>query len=275
MPDFIIKKDISCDGLYTNKETGFSTGYYTVKEIENMYPNGRIRVVGQLKYGDKEVGEIEADGIGEPVYKAVSSKRYKTIGYIELENDDFIAVKKDNLLMLLLWLLLGLLILAGIIFGIVYGVKRANADVPPTTTTPNLLDENAQQGIGQLELPSKLDTSDKRVTVTGITAIKFKAGQTKQNTVFMNSEKNKDICFMRFFLYLDNNGNGKIDDSDELLYESNLVQPGYAISNIDIKRPLESGEYKAIVRTQPYSYDQQRVELNRMDTATVITVTQS
>ena len=91
----------------------------------------------------------------------------------------------------------------------------------------------------------------------------------------MNPEQNKDVCFMKFFVYLDDNENGKIDEKDELLYESNLVQPGYAISKYDIKRPLNEGKYKAVVRTQPYAYDQERAELNRMDMPTIITVTKA
>lgn len=249
---------------YCNKDTGFEVGYFTVDEMKASYPNGGIRVSGQLKYGKNEAGILESKGIAEPVYRVTSSKRYKTIGYVELDNGSFIAVKKDRIVALILLILLGLLALLGLIFGVKYAIDAGVFD-DETTTAPLAIDVGALEGSGIWDkLPSENDMQNKNVTIRGITQVRFKAGQTRQNCILANDAKNENICFMQFTMYLDNNGDKKIDDGDEKIYESGLVQPGYSISHFDITRPLTAGNYKVIVLQQPYSWEQKSTKLNNM-----------
>ena len=124
----------------------------------------------------------------------------------------------------------------------------------------------------EVELEDEIDVSVKNITMRGITQINFIAGQKEQNFVLANDKKNADICFMQYSIYLDKNGNKKADDGDELLYESGLVQPGYAISRFSISRPLSEGTYSAVVVAQPYSLDKQLSKLNNMVFATEIIV---
>lgn len=262
MAVFNIKQGNDYIESYYNKDTGFEIGCYTVKEMKALYPDGGIRVVGQLAYGKDEIGTIVSNDIAEIVYKPTTSVRYKTVGYIELESGSFIAVKKDNLLALILLLLVGLLAIVGLVAGLGILIGN-NDDDEPTTTTPSYLDVNQQQGLGELDLPEKVeDMGSKNVTMNGIAQINFKANQVEQNFILSNSEKNKNICFVVFTIYLDNNENGIIDESDEMLYQSGLIQPGYSVSRFNISRSLEAGEYKAIVHQQPYSFDQARTPLN-------------
>ncbi len=274
MAQYIIKTGNDYTESYYNKDTGFEVGYYTVKEMKALYPDGGIRVAGQLKYGKDQTGVITVDGIEEPVFKATSGARYKTIGYIELETGSFIAVKKDNLGMIILWILLGALLLAGLVFGMTKFIQ-ANSE-PDTTTTqpPFMLDQNAEAGEGKLDLPEKIDTSTKNVTIVGIPEMNFKANQKEQNVILTNHKKNEGVCFMEFTIYLDKNSNKKIDDADEMIYKSGLVQPGYSISKFSINRTLDVGEYDAVVMQQPYSFDQQRTKLNNMVVATKIVVSE-
>ena len=274
MAQYIIKTGNDYTEAYYNKDTGFEVGYYTVKEMKALYPDGGIRVAGQLKYGKDQTGVITVDGIEEPVFKATSGARYKTIGYIELETGSFIAVKKDNLGIIILWILLGALLLAGLVFGMTKFIQ-ANSEPDPTTTQPPfMLDQNAEEGEGKLDLPEKIDTSTKNVTIVGIPEMNFKANQKEQNVILTNHKKNEGVCFMEFTIYLDKNSNKKIDDADEMIYKSGLVQPGYSISKFSINRTLDVGEYDAVVMQQPYSFDQQRTKLNNMVVATKIIVTE-
>ncbi len=274
MAQYIIKTGNDYTESYYNKDTGFEAGYYTVKEMKALYPDGGIRVAGQLKYGKDQTGVLTVEGIEEPVFKATSSARYKTIGYIELETGSFIAVKKDNLGIIILWILLGALALAGLVFGMTKFIQ-ANSE-PDTTTTqpPFILDSNAEEGEGKLDLPEKIETANKNVTIVGIPEINFKANQKEQNVILTNHKKNEGVCFMEFTIYLDKNSNKKIDDGDEMIYKSGLVQPGYSISKFSINRTLDVGEYDAVVMQQPYSFDQQRTKLNNMVVATKIIVSE-
>ncbi len=263
---FNIKQGNDYIESYYNKDTGFEVGYYTAKEMKASYPNGGIRVAGQFKYGKHESGTMTVDGIDEVVYRADTSVRYKTIGYVELENGAFVAVKKDRIAALILLILLGLLAVLGLIFGIKYAIDTGVFNTPEEPTNgPMTIDPGALEGSGIWdELPTANDMTQKNVTIRGITQIKFKAGQTRQNQILTNDAKNKDVCFMQFVIYLDNNGDKKIDSGDEKLYESGLVQPGYSISHFDITRPLSAGTYKVIVLQQPYSWEQQTTKLNNM-----------
>lgn len=274
MAQYIIKTGNDYTESYYNKDTGFEAGYYTVKEMKALYPDGGIRVAGQLKYGKDQTGVLTVEGIEEPVFKATSTARYKTIGYIELETGSFIAVKKDNLGMIILWILLGALILAGLVFGMTQIIKVSNEPDTTTTQPPFVLDQNAEEGEGKLELPEKIDTSTKNVTIVGIPEMNFKANQKEQNVILTNHKKNEGVCFMEFTIYLDKNSNKKIDDADEMIYKSGLVQPGYSISKFSINRTLDVGEYDAVVMQQPYSFDQQRTKLNNMVVATKIVVSE-
>ena len=134
---------------YYNKDTGFEVGYYTAKEMKASYPDGGIRVSGQLKYGKNKSGTMTVNGIEEDVYRAENSARYKTIGYVELDNGTFVAVKKDRIVALILLALLALLALLGLIFGIKYAVDSGVFDdetttKPEDTTIPDELIETGQ-----------------------------------------------------------------------------------------------------------------------------------
>lgn len=275
MAQYIIKTGNDYTESYYNNDTGFEVGYYTVKEMKALYPDGGIRVAGQLKYGKDQTGVITVEGIEEPVFKATSSARYKTIGYIELETGSFIAVKKDNLGALILWFILGLLALVGLVAGMTYVIKTSSEPDNTTTQPPLILDSNAEEGEGKLDLPEKIETANKNVTIVGIPEINFKANQKEQNVILTNHKKNEGVCFMEFTIYLDKNSNKKIDDADEMIYKSGLVQPGYSISKFSLNRTLDVGEYDAVVMQQPYSFDQQRTKLNNMVVATKIIVTEA
>lgn len=262
MATYIIKQGNDYSELYTNKKSGFQAGYYSVKETKALFPNGGMRVAGQIGCGEKEIGALTIGETEETVFKSASSMRYKTVGYIELDNGSFLAVKKDVILALILLFIVGILAIVGLACGLAF-IIDTNGDGEETTTAPDVLDVNQQQGLGELDLPEKVeDMGSKNVTMNGIAQINFKAGQLEQNFILSNSEKNKDICFVVFTIYLDANENGAIDDADEVLYKSGLVQPGYSISRFNISRTLEAGEYKAIVHQQPYSFDQARTPLN-------------
>lgn len=275
MAQYIIKTGNDYTESYYNKDTGFEAGYYTVKEMKALYPDGGIRVSGQLKYGKDQTGAITVDGVEEPVFKATASARYKTIGYIELETGSFIAVKKDNLGIIILWIILGVLLLAGLVFGATQIIKASGEPDNTTTNPPLVLDQGQEEGEGKLDLPEKIDTSTKNVTIVGIPEMNFKANQKEQNVILTNHKKNEGVCFMEFTIYLDKNSNKKIDDTDEVIYKSGLVQPGYSISKFSINRTLDVGEYDAVVMQQPYSFDQQRTKLNNMVVATKIIVAEA
>lgn len=82
--------------------------------------------------------------------------------------------------------------------------------------------------------------------------MRFKAGQTEQEYVLRNPEGNP--CYFQFQIIL--------DDTGEMIYESDLVPPGYAIAKFNLTHPLEAGTYAATVNYKTYSFDSEQNPLN-------------
>lgn len=266
LAEFILKSEVEYRDYYRNKNTGFEMGYLTPNDLKALYPDGGVRVAGQIGCGSDEIGSVSVGDTSEKVYRPKSGVRYKTVGYTELQDGSFLAVKKDIIALIILLIIIGLLVLAGLVAGITAAV-RANSDADDgstTTTSPYALDEDQQQGLGELDLPSKVDVANKSVTITGITEMKLKANQLQQNFILSNSEENEGICFMTFTIYIDKDKDKEIDPEDNMIYKSSLVRPGYSISKFSLNQKLEAGEYQVIILEQPYSYDQARTPLNRM-----------
>lgn len=69
-------------------------------------------------------------------------------------------------------------------------------------------------------------------------------------TLSISSER--EYYYMTFALYL---GSPESPDEAELLYQSNLVEPGKYIQRMDLSRSLKAGSYDAFVLCQPYKSD--------------------
>lgn len=72
------------------------------------------------------------------------------------------------------------------------------------------------------------------------------------DTVTITFKSAYNLYYMTFGLYL---GDPTDDVEDELLYQSNLVEPGKYIQRMELTKALRSGEYDAYVICQPYKAD--------------------
>ena len=64
---------------------------------------------------------------------------------------------------------------------------------------------------------------------------------------YKTDELIEDLYYLTFKLIL--------DDTNEVLYQSNLVYPGLHIQKIDLSRTLEEGDYKATILMDAYGKD--------------------
>lgn len=263
MADFKIKTDNHYSAFYRNDDTGLSVGYYTTKEMKDLFPSGGIRVVGQFRYGKEKdiIGSVTVDGAEETVYMPRSAANKKVVGYVELDNGTFIAVKKDITALIIFFIILGLAVLAALIAGITYAI-RANAtpDEPDTTRPLGVVDMGAELGTGDISVPEKTETKGKQIKINGIAEMNLVAGQLEQNFVFYNPEENP--CYFKIEV--------EIRDTGEVIYTSNLLPPGYHISHFSLNRALEAGEYPVVVHFKTFSFDKEQRPLNNMDIKTII-----
>lgn len=70
--------------------------------------------------------------------------------------------------------------------------------------------------------------------------------------VTLHISSKRDFYYMTFALYL---GTPDNTEEAELLYQSNLVEPGKYIQRMDLSRSIKAGTYDAFVLCQPYKSD--------------------
>ena len=102
-----------------------------------------------------------------------------------------------------------------------------------------------------------------QIMLPGLGNMQLTAGQTHVEKVLLNPEGNP--CYFRFQLVL--------KDTGETLYESGLVEPGKAIVNFDINRPLEAGTYQAEMHINTSSLEDVETPLNNGVVAVTLEVT--
>ena len=78
--------------------------------------------------------------------------------------------------------------------------------------------------------------------------------------VLLNPDGNP--CYFRFSLIL--------SETDEELYRSGLIPPGMAVTDIELNRALEAGEYALRIRIESFSLSD-RSEMNGADMETKLT----
>ncbi len=249
---------------YSVRKSGFKAAYYTKKEIDDMYPAGGYSVVAQIGKGRSKQGELLSGEVSEPIYSVSKLPHTKIQGYIPVGEREYVVIVKDVLLLWILFSLLALLAVAALIFLIVK-VVPANGGAPETTTnTPGVVDPNAQEGVGDISVPDKIETVGRGIKVIGFPKMKLKAGVLEQEFILSNPKENP--CYFKYEIVL--------SDTGEVIYTSDLVPPGYAISKFKLNRALEAGSYSAVVHVRPYSFDKEQRPLTKFDSKTVIEVSE-
>ena len=181
---------------------------------------------------------------------------------IEQKNDNKDTKRNVIIALLILIILLLLLTIGILIFNFGY-CNRPIASTPDIGGVGLVIDENA----GEYVEPEK-PAPAQGVAVPGWGSIVVPANTTEITVDFFNPEENKDLYYLTFELRLidENTGN------QETLYTSGLVEPGLHIQKITLSRPLEAGEYDAIIHVQPYRMDEARTPTNNADMETKIIV---
>ena len=139
--------------------------------------------------------------------------------------------KRKTCLSLLLILLLCLLL-----FGL-YLFFRPDTIDPAANI---ILDPSSSYWEGPLGEAAQEEQSG--IRIPGYSTLHFPADQSTVKMTLYNPEKND--CYFSFSLYL--------NDETIPLYTSDYVRPGMAIHELELARPLSSGEYTLHIRINTY-----------------------
>ncbi len=225
-------------------------GYYNNKQMKKLYPNG-FHVICQIGKGKNFLGDIKCSGCSLPAYLLDYSILYRNAGYIQISNNEFAVIKKSNILFLVLYFsaVISIAVLMAFCLTDYSGALAQNV-------------KNECQVKEEIVLPYKMttkqfiDTKNAVFEVPQQSAINFKANQRLQSFSFSNQKVNPYYIVIQIML----------QDSREIIYESDFIPPGGALQKIELKKIMEEGTYNAVIRYFTYSFDSEMKTLDSYNT---------
>ena len=154
------------------------------------------------------------------------------------KNESQIVISKKTLIIALVIILL--LLVSTVIVALNWDqwFGAAPSTGPSSFPSGMEIDENAGRWDGQ-SLPDKTeDAPAVGIKIPGYPSITLPKDQKTVNVALLNPEGNP--CYFTFTLVL--------KDTGETLYQSKLVPPGQAITEITMSRALAAGEYNATIQ---------------------------
>ena len=216
--------------------------YYSKKAMKNKYPKGGYTVCGGVGKGLKEK-------MGRFVYSKQEIKtyyqlkyakwRYGIDGYIEVGDKQYLAVVKDKLLRRQLQVLSALVLAVIVAFAILNLMNnKINLDSSAKDYKPS-----------NMELAN---TDPDHIALPGYDQILVNAGENKSYVALWNPPKNP--CYFQFTISL--------KDSSKKIYQSDLIEPGKAITEIKWNQKFKKGTYDIEIDIKCYSLEDGKTEMN-------------
>ena len=155
------------------------------------------------------------------------------------DRDSIISKRTLIIILLLLLLLLLFALTIGLYLNKSQGGKPDNTGGNPDID-PGAGDWNGDQ-------PSDGGGASTGIKIPGYSYITIPKETANVNVVLLNPEGNP--CYFKFEIVLDATG--------ETLYESKLVPPGQAITNITLSKAFAAGEYDITIKVSTFSLENQ------------------
>ena len=158
--------------------------------------------------------------------------------------------------LLILALTAVILVAAAVILWLVFSQKKED---PGRQAAGLVVSDEAEEWNKELE-----DTSggQQGIKIPGYGEITVGSGETHWNITLLNPEGNN--CYFQYAI--------TIDESETPIYESDLIEPGKAITEFQVSEPLEAGEYEIHLNISAYTMDENLSPLNGADVKAVLHV---
>ncbi len=214
--------------------------YFSHGAMKQIYPRGGYVVIGGIGPGLKEVaGTYLYEEREHKYYTMYYSKwNHKVIGYVATGENEYLAVIQSKWKRYLLLLFLCVALVGGIYYGL--------QNIP--TSFNNLLDPDAQDYTPSYDLD--LVTDPDHIAIPGYSELKMVADTDILYVALWNPDGNP--CYFKFSIIMD----------DEVLYESGLVAPGQAVTEVQLSKEIPQGIYDATIKIRTYDLEDTDAELN-------------
>lgn len=193
-------------------------GYTSLKQCRKK----KKQEIGTLLFGETPIA---------PIYEEKSSLK-SVKGYFQVGKNEFVGIERPCLLLLILPILLALLLL--LLFAFCGRSDRLPIADNPWTPT---IDQHISDSTAAEEKPTV-----PQIKIAGFSSWHVPAGQTENIPIALKNPEGNP-CYFLFSIVL--------ADTNETIYQSDMVPPGEAIRRISITKSLSSGTYPAriLIRT--------------------------
>lgn len=209
--------------------------------MKKKFPQGGYILAGGIGNGmGKPVGNLLTED-GSIPYHTLQYPRfsYGIDGYIECGDEQYLAVVKNRLPRNLLLLIIVLALLAGLGFLIYYLAGNGNG---------RGLDPNAKDYEPSFEYQGTTDPD--HIALPGYDEITMAAGTDTAYVALWNPPTNP--CYFQFQVIYDG----------DILYESGLVEPGKAVTEVPLGRTFEAGIYDLEIAIKTFSLEDGETPMN-------------
>lgn len=112
-----------------------------------------------------------------------------------------------------------------------------------------VFDEDAEDWDGDIKDLSEGQTG---IKIPGYGDITVPAGENIWNITLANPEDNE--CYFKYTI--------TVDDEETPIYESDLIEPGKAVREFEVSKPLDPGDYEIHLNISTYSMDNTITPMN-------------
>lgn len=224
---------------------------YSPKQIKSKYPQGGYVVAGEVqkKKGKDETYVVRNKTEDKLYLQPPGTYRwpiYRNGVFLSYKKDTFILAKKLNLRLFLISLAAIVCIILAVVFAAKYFEGRPD------------IDPGASKYKSEVKRPAGMESSS--ILVPGYDDWSMRAGSDKIYIALMNPESNP--CYFKFTITR--------DDNHKVLFQTKLVPPGTAVTQVTLPYALKQGIYPITVNIKSYSLDDPSKEMNGADVKTRI-----
>ena len=218
---------------------GSVIGYYSKTRMKKKFPKGGYILAGGIGSGmGTSIGDLLTEEGSIPYYTLQYSRFiYGVDGYIDCGDRQYLAVVKNWLPRNLVVLVLVLAVLAGLGVWIYHLAGNGNG-----------LDPNAEDYEPSFDFQETADPN--HIALPGYEEITITAGTDTAYVALWNPPSNP--CYFQFQMVYD----------DEVLYESGLIEPGKAVTEVPLGRTFDAGIYDLNIVINTFSLEDGETPMN-------------
>lgn len=177
-----------------------------------------------------EIGTLLYNGVPISFVREKKHKLSAIRGYLSVGGDDFIAIESHRFLLWLLPILLALILLMVFSF---CGRTPEQTPVEETSSWSPVIEDD----LGE-DTTAASTQSGAQIQIAGFSSWHIPAGQAENLPIYLHNPDGNP-CYFSFRIAL--------EDTDEPLYQSDMVPPGETIRQVDLTHSFNAGTYDVVI----------------------------